>query len=40
MKRKILRVLALLPVLAALSGCIVYDHGYDRGRPHYFHDRW
>ena len=39
MKRKILRVIALLPVLAALSGCVVYDHGHDR-HPRYFHDRW
>jgi hypothetical protein len=40
MKRKILRAMLMLPLLAVLSGCIVYDRGYDRWHPHYFHDRW
>jgi hypothetical protein len=38
MKRQILRAIVMLPVIAVLSGCIVYD-GRGGWHPHYFHER-
>jgi hypothetical protein len=39
MKRQVIRVIFVLPVLAMLSGCIVEGGGYGRWHPHYYHGR-
>jgi hypothetical protein len=37
MKRYLMIALMLLPLVTALSGCVVYDERGHYGRPH-FHD--
>jgi hypothetical protein len=40
MTRKLMLALFALPLIAALSGCVIYERGYDGGgyHRHYWHD--